>query len=174
MLTNHISLVGKCKPLMTIQALFMSMGSLSKIPKTASWSSKIPRGSLPIQYYHFIITLLRNAQCKAGNYEYYSKALPTGKSFAAMGPYLRRSMLYALARKAGDTYTTFQDLIENAEETTFHTDHKLEDKEEDEIARRVLNTKGDGNDSEDDDDEEEGSEGQDEEEEEEDDDDDDE
>ena len=90
-------------------------------------------------YYHFVVTLLRNSHYKTGNHSHYCTTLPTGKPFATIGKYFRRSMLYALARRAGDVDEAAKVLIETATETTFEAGkQKLSDEEESEIARRML------------------------------------
>lgn len=95
-------------------------------------------------YYHFVVTMLRNAHYKAGNYEHYCTTLPTGKPFATMGPYLRKSMLLALARRAGDVDETAEALIKEIE-PIYDDDNvaKLDPEDQSEVARRVLETVGD-------------------------------
>ena len=51
--------------------------------------------------HHLVITLLYYAHYKRDNYVYHCTTFPPGRPFAKMGPYLRKSMLIALARKAG-------------------------------------------------------------------------
>ena len=53
-------------------------------------------------YYHFVVTLLRNKLYRTERYAHHLNTLSTGRPFATMGVYLRKSMLLTLARKAGD------------------------------------------------------------------------
>ena len=91
-------------------------------------------------YYHFVVTSLRNSHYKTLNYAHYSATLATGKPFATMGPYLRKSVLLALARKAGDVDEVAEAMIEAAGQSIKDDDKepKLSEKEGEEIARRML------------------------------------
>ena len=55
-------------------------------------------------YFLYVITLLRNKRDRQPGWEKFCIELPIGKPFAAMksGPYLRHSMLLALAKSVGD------------------------------------------------------------------------
>ena len=89
-------------------------------------------------YYHFVITLLRNKKHRQPGWEKFFVELPTGKPFATMGPYMRESMLIALARMAGDLNATEEAKLLGGEGATFLEDQKLADVEETEVARRAL------------------------------------
>lgn len=111
-------------------------------------------------YYHFAVTLLRNKRNRQPGWEKYCVDLTRGRPFAAMGPFMRESMLLALVR-TGDLYAAAE------KETwrlgcggeTFMEGPNLSGLEEGEVARRVwlAHEVGDDEDGdeEDDDDEEE-------------------
>ena len=89
-------------------------------------------------YYHFVVTLLRNKKHRQPGWEKFFIELPTGKPFATMGPYMRESMLLALARMAGDLNATEEAKLLGGEGATFVEEQKLADVEETEVARRAL------------------------------------
>ena len=89
-------------------------------------------------YYHFVMTLLRNKKHRQPGWEKFSVELPTGKPFATMGPYIRESMLLALAKMAGDLNATEEAKLLGGEGATFVEEQKLADVEETEVARRAL------------------------------------
>ena len=89
-------------------------------------------------YYHFVMTLLRNKKHRQPGWEKFSVELPTGKPFATMGPYMRESMLLALARMAGDLNAMEEAKLLGGEDATFVEELKLADVEETEVARRAL------------------------------------
>ena len=89
-------------------------------------------------YYHFVMTLLRNKKHRQPGWEKFSVELSTGKPFATMGPYMRESMLLALARMAGDLNATEEAKLLGGEGATFVEEQKLADVEETEVARRAL------------------------------------
>ncbi|KAL8774780.1 MAG: hypothetical protein Q9209_000719 [Squamulea sp. 1 TL-2023] len=89
-------------------------------------------------YYHFVITLLRNKRNRQPGWEQYLKELPTGRPFATMGPYLRRSMLMVLARHATDLSKEEESRIMGDGEETYEEEEKLAESEEVEVARRIM------------------------------------
>ena len=89
-------------------------------------------------YYHFVLTLLRNKKNRKPGWEKFSAELPTGKPFATMGPYMRESMLLALAKMAGDLNAEEEVKLLGGEGKTFVEKEKLLEVEEGEVARRAL------------------------------------
>lgn len=89
-------------------------------------------------YYHFVVTLLRNKKSRKPGWEKFSAELPTGKPFATMGPYLRESMLLALAKMAGDLNAEEEVKLLGGEGATFVEKEKLSEVEEGEVARRAF------------------------------------
>ena len=90
-------------------------------------------------YFHFVVTLLRNKRDRNPNWEYYLTSLPTGKPFATMGPYLRKSMLLVLAKAAGDLYNEEEvNLLGKEGAEVFADEKQLLHSEEQELARRVF------------------------------------
>ena len=89
-------------------------------------------------YYHFVVTLLRNKRDRRQGREKYLVELPTGRPFAAVGPFLRESMLLALAVMAGDLDPTEAARLLGVEGDTFVEAEKLLEVEEAEVARRAL------------------------------------
>ena len=89
-------------------------------------------------YYHFVMTLLRNKWYRQPGWEKYWVELPTGRPFAAMGPYVRESMLLALAKEAGDLNAAEEARLLGGEGETFTEEQKLSEVEEAEVARRAL------------------------------------
>ena len=102
-------------------------------------------------YYHFVVTLLRNKQNRKPGWEKFSTELPTGKPFATMGPYMRESMLLALAKMAGDLNAEEEAKLLGGEGETFVEKEKLSEVEEGEVARRALEAHEAGNEEDDDD-----------------------
>ena len=88
-------------------------------------------------FYHFVVTLLRNKRDRQDGWESYMLNLSTGKPFATMGPYLRKSMLLTLARAAGDLSDDEHARLLGGGRETFEEDKKLNEAEEREIARRI-------------------------------------
>ncbi|KAI9774729.1 MAG: hypothetical protein M1839_001649 [Geoglossum umbratile] len=86
-------------------------------------------------YYHFVVTLLRCRQYKQPGWETVWATLKTNQPWPTPGPYLRRSMLMALAQAIGNVDNA---AIENlVDSNTFRAEKSLAKDEEDEIARRV-------------------------------------
>ena len=102
-------------------------------------------------YYHFVVTLLRNKKHRKPGWEKFSVELPTGKPFATMGPYMRESMLLALAKVAGDLNAEEEAKLLGGEGQTFVEKEKLSEVEEGEVARRALEAHEAGNEEDDDD-----------------------
>ncbi|KAF7506279.1 hypothetical protein GJ744_012087 [Endocarpon pusillum] len=95
-------------------------------------------------YFHFVITLLRNKRDRQPGWEKYYTELRTVEIFATPGPYIRKSMLSALARNIGGLNTEEEMLI--GEEQTFEEEDRLDEVEEQEIGRRVLMAYGNDDD----------------------------
>ena len=90
-------------------------------------------------YYHFITTLSLARRNRKHGWERVVSDLPTGRPFATPGRYMRDSMLLALAADAGDlSEDEYTRLLGAPDLETFDEKEKLEDVEEAEIARRVL------------------------------------
>ncbi|KAI9767852.1 MAG: hypothetical protein M1840_005345 [Geoglossum simile] len=86
-------------------------------------------------YYHFVVTLLRCRQYKQPGWERVWTTLKTNRPWPTPGPYLRRSMLIALAQAVGNVdEAEIEKLVES---NTFRDGRCLAKDEEDEIARRV-------------------------------------
>ncbi|KAL8783509.1 MAG: hypothetical protein Q9195_009363 [Heterodermia aff. obscurata] len=118
-----------------------------------NWRNSDERPAARFLYFHFVITLLRNKRDGTPGWEQYMQELPTGKPFASMGPYLRKSMLLALARAAGDLNEEYEAKILGTEGKELFTKNKmLGNREEEEIARRVMEVKDKDEDDDDDDD----------------------
>ena len=110
------------------------------------------RPAVRFLYYHFIMTLLRNKRNRQLGWKKYSVELPAGRPFAAMGPYMRESMLLALVRAAGELNAAEEARLLGGGGKTFTEEEKLSEVEEGEVARRALKAYEVG-DEEDDDDE---------------------
>ena len=91
-------------------------------------------------YFHFVITLLRNKSDRSEGWEKSLLELPTGKPFATMGPYIRKSMLSVLAKMAGDLNEDVEaELLGEENVEVFDEEgEKLRGIEEQEIARRIF------------------------------------
>ena len=89
-------------------------------------------------YYHFIVTLLCNKRNRQPGWAKYSVELPIGRPFATMGQYMRKSMLLALAKAAGDINAAEEARLLGGEGETFTEEQKLSELEEREVARRAL------------------------------------
>ncbi|KAL8830717.1 MAG: hypothetical protein Q9191_001279 [Dirinaria sp. TL-2023a] len=89
-------------------------------------------------HYHFVVSILRNKLYRQPGWETYLTELPTGRPFATSGKYLRESMLLTLGRHAGDLTKEEEArlLVDGGE--TFAESSKLEQSEENEIARQIL------------------------------------
>ena len=93
-------------------------------------------------YFHFVVTLLRARRDRQSGWETYRTTLPTGKPFATMGPYLRKSLLLTLAKAVGDLDADSEvELLGEEGKELFADDRKLSPSEEDEVARRILEAK---------------------------------
>ena len=101
-------------------------------------------------FYHFVVTLLRNKKHRKPGWEIFAAELSTGKSFATMGPYMRESMLLALAKMAGDLNAEEEAKLLGGEGETFVEKEKLSEVEEGEVARRALEAHEAGNEEDDD------------------------
>ena len=90
-------------------------------------------------YFHFVITLLRNKRDRSAGWDKYLSELPSGKPFATMGPYLRKSMLLVLAKTVGDLSDEEETkLLGEKDVELFDEESKLSEPEEEEIVRRVI------------------------------------
>ncbi|CAF9925450.1 MAG: hypothetical protein HETSPECPRED_005840 [Heterodermia speciosa] len=106
--------------------------------KEVKWKNE-NRPAARFSYFHFVITLLRNQRDRTPGWEKFLAELPTGKPFATMGPYLRKSTLMTLARYAGDLDAENEAKILSVEDKELFDDGKgIEPHEEEEIVRRVL------------------------------------
>ena len=120
-----------------------------------NWKNTDERPAARFLYFHFVITLLRNKRDRAQGWERNLQELPTGKPFATMGPYLRKSMLLTLAKAAGDLNEVTEASILGREGKELFTEGKvLSDREEEEVARRVIDANKEDEDDDDDDDDE--------------------
>ena len=115
----------------------MGRTKLNKLEGTNLVFKNNARPAARFLYYHFVVTLLRNKLYRTTGYAKYMENLTTGKPFATMGAYLRKSLLLMLARKAGDLDEDEEKLIMGFE-NTFEGKESLDAKEEAEIARRAL------------------------------------
>ena len=111
-------------------------------------------------YYHFVMTLIWNMSYRQPGWETYWVGLTAGRPFAAMGPYMRESILVALVYGAGELYVardarliatrdarllaTRDARLLAGEGETFREEQKLRDIEEGEVARRALVAHGFG------------------------------
>ncbi|KAI9768414.1 MAG: hypothetical protein M1839_004111 [Geoglossum umbratile] len=86
-------------------------------------------------YYHFVVTLLRCRQYKQPGWERVWATLKTNRPWPTPGPYLRRSMLMALAQAVGNVDEAEMEKL--VETNTFRDNKCLAKDEEDEIARRI-------------------------------------
>ena len=106
--------------------------------KEVEWKNE-NRPAARFLYFHFVITLLRNQRDRTPGWEKFLAELPTGKPFATMGPYLRKSTLMTLTRYARDLDAQNEAKILSVEDKELFDDGKgIEPHEEEEIARRVL------------------------------------
>ncbi|KAI9763108.1 MAG: hypothetical protein M1840_000920 [Geoglossum simile] len=87
-------------------------------------------------YYHFVVTVLRCRQYKQPGWEGVWAALKTNRPWPTPGPYLRRSMLITLAEAIG--VVDEAEIERLVESHTFRDEKRLAKDEEDEIARRVV------------------------------------
>lgn len=87
-------------------------------------------------YYHFVLTLLRNRRYRQPGWETSWEELRTKQPWATPGPYLRKSMLLALARQADDVAESDVETL-FVEPGTFDGEG-LSKREEDEISKRAL------------------------------------
>ena len=111
------------------------------------------RPAIRFLYYHFVMTLLYNKWDRQSGWEKYLVELTIGTPFAAMGPYMRESMLPALAKATGDLDGAEGARLLGGEGETFTEEQKLSEVEEGEVARRALKAHSELRDEEDDDDE---------------------
>ncbi|KAI9767944.1 MAG: hypothetical protein M1839_004308 [Geoglossum umbratile] len=86
-------------------------------------------------YYHFVVTLLRCRQYKQPGWERVWAMLKTNRPWPTPGPYLRRSMLMALAQAVGNVDEAEMEKL--VESNTFCDEKCLAKDEEEEVARRV-------------------------------------
>lgn len=122
-------------------AMNSSIGSGEKLKDLDGQEAVFKNDARPASrflYYHFVMTLLRNKKHRQPGWEKFSAELPTEKPFATMGPYVRESMLLALARMAGDLNATEEAKLLGGKGATFVEEQKLADVEEAEVARRAL------------------------------------
>ncbi|KAL9127145.1 MAG: hypothetical protein Q9217_003915 [Psora testacea] len=90
-------------------------------------------------YYHFVITLLRNKHYRRPGWEDSLEKFISQKPFPTPGRYLRESMLLTLARRVGDLSVEEERKLCDPD-LTFSDSERLLPVEEDEIARRMLET----------------------------------
>ena len=90
-------------------------------------------------YYHFVVTLGLAKRDRVREWERIITEVPTGRPFATPGPYLRHSMLLALANNCGDLADDERvNLLGSPGKETFVAEKKLNKAEEEEMARRFL------------------------------------
>ena len=88
-------------------------------------------------YCHFVMTLIWNKSYRQPGWETYWVELTAGRPFATMGPFMRESMLVALAHGTGELSATEDARLLAGEGNTFREEQKLRVIEEGEVARRV-------------------------------------
>ena len=128
----------------------MGRTTLDKLEGTNLVFKNNNRPAARFLYYHFVVTLLRNKLYRTAGYATYMENLTTGKPFATMDKYLRKSHLLMLARKAGDLNEHEEKIIIN-DQNTFEEEEALIENEEAEIARRALQEPDDDDSDEEDD-----------------------
>ncbi|MCJ1258541.1 hypothetical protein MMC24_006374 [Lignoscripta atroalba] len=92
-------------------------------------------------YYHFVVTLLRNKKYCQPGWEKIWMDLRTGHPWPTPGRYLRKSILLTLARYADDVEESEVEKL-FAGDLLFEEHGHLDEKEENEVARRVLVARG--------------------------------
>lgn len=89
-------------------------------------------------YYHFVVTLLRNKRDRQPGFQDYSVSLGSIRPFATPGQYMRQSMLLVLAKNTGDLSVEEEArLLGEAGQETFEEEEQLDERAEEEIARRI-------------------------------------
>ncbi|KAL8785703.1 MAG: hypothetical protein Q9195_008526 [Heterodermia aff. obscurata] len=100
------------------------------------------RPAVRFLYFRFALTLLRNKRDRTPGWEHYFRELSIGRPFAAMGPYIRKSMMVTLARAAGHFYGVYEANVLGTEGKELFAERRvLGDREEEEVARRILRVK---------------------------------
>ena len=96
------------------------------------------RPSVRFLYYHFIMTLIVNKGYVQPGWLKYWIELTAGRPFAAMGPYMRDSMLLALVSGAGKWNAAENAKFLAGEGETFTEEQKLSKVQEVDVAQRAL------------------------------------
>lgn len=117
-------------------------GKLSSLDNTELEFKNDSRPATRFLYYHLVVTLLRNRRNRQPGWEKSWTELKTRQPWATTGPYLRKSMLLALARQVDDVAESDIETL-FADRGTFDGEGLIK-REEDEVARRVLIAHGDG------------------------------
>ena len=102
------------------------------------------RPAVRFLYYRFIMTLILNKSYRLRGWTKYWMELIPERPFAAMGPYMRDSMLLALVSGAGEWHAAETARFLAGEGETFTEEQKLSKVEEGEVARRALVAHGFG------------------------------